>query len=311
MKRVLWWAGLLLSLACLGFFLRSAASHWQAVAQVDWQSRTFLLAVAALVFYMATYGAAGLAWQASLRMLGVRARAAALCRVLMLSQFGKYLPGNFAHHAGRVVLARKLGIGLEPTVASMAVDLAVLLVVAALCSIPALGLLVAILQRQDMDFGALLAILGACLAGGFLALALSRRARRLAAHPARLARKVLVRANLLLLARSALAHGLGFLLGSSALYLLCSAFSGSFSDAWLGVAGAYTASWLLGFVVIGAPAGIGIREVALMFGLAPLYGEQDALVATAILRIVTTIGDGLVFAIALFLSRREADDPAA
>jgi len=298
-----------LSLACLGFFLRSAATHWHAVAQVDWRAWTSVLAVAALGLYMATYGAAAMAWQASLRMLGVSARLHDLCRVLMLSQFGKYLPGNFAHHAGRVVLARRMGIGLESTVASVAIDMGILLVVAAICSLPALGLLVTLLQQHGMAFGFVLAIgaMGLVLFG--FALVFSRRARRLASHPLRIARQVLVPANALFLARSGLAHAGGFLLGATALYLLCSAFAGSFSNVWLGVVGAYTASWLLGFVVVGAPAGIGIREVALMFGLAPLYGQQDALAAAAVLRIVTTVGEGLLFLSALVLSRR-AGKPA-
>lgn len=304
MKRALWWTGLLLSLACLAFFFRSAASHWQAVAQLDWPPRAFVLSAAALALYTATYAAAGLAWQASLRMLGVRAHAGALCRVLMLSQFGKYLPGNFAHHAGRVVLARKLGIGLEPTIASMAVDLVILMIVAVICSVPALTLLWAMLRQQDMPLDSIAIAVAACATVACILLMFSARARRVAAHPVRIARKVLARSNIRFLFRTALAHCSGFVIGGSALFLLCSAFSGSLSGPWLSVVGAYTASWLLGFVVIGAPAGIGIREVALLFGLAPLYGEQHALAATAILRLVTTLGDALLFAYALSQSKR-------
>lgn len=304
MKRVLWWIGLLLSLACLAFFLRSAASHWQAVAQVDWPPSGFLLAAVALALYLSTYGAAGLAWQASLRMLGVEAGAGTLCRVLMFSQFGKYLPGNFAHHAGRVVLARKLGIGLEPTVASMAVDLAILMIAAVICSTPALGLLWAMLRQHDMALEAVALVMATCAAAACMLLMFSARARRLAAHPVRIARNVLARHNIRFLFRAGIAHCSGFLIGGSALFLLCSAFSGSLSGPWLSVVGAYTASWLLGFVVVGAPAGIGIREVALLFGLAPLYGEQYALAATAVLRLLTTLGDGLLFGYALTRSKR-------
>jgi uncharacterized membrane protein YbhN (UPF0104 family) len=303
-KRALWWLGLALSLACLGFFLHSAASHWHAVEQMNWRAGTFLLATAALALYLTTYSAAGLAWQASLRMLGISARAGVLCRVLMLSQFGKYLPGNLAHHAGRVVLARKLGIGLEPTVASMAIDMAILLVVAVGCSLPALGVILAMLRGRDVAFvGPVAAVLVPCLAAVCLAWFFSQRVRRLVAHPIRVARTVLVRGNIRFLLRATLAHCLGFVLGGSALYLLCGAFSGSFSGPLPGVVGVYTASWLLGFLVIGAPAGIGIREVALMFGLTPLFGEQPALAATVVLRIVTTLGDGLLFAAALGLAK--------
>src|SRR3546814_6017538 len=40
--------------------------------------------------------------------------------MLATSQFGKYLPGNVAHHIGRLVMARSAGIGTGGCVLSIA-----------------------------------------------------------------------------------------------------------------------------------------------------------------------------------------------
>jgi hypothetical protein len=61
---------------------------------------------------------------------------------------------------------------------------------------------------------------------------------------------------------------------------------------------AYMLSWVAGFIVPGAPGGIGVREATLTLLLAGVVADEDALLAAIIFRLVTTIGDlwGLLFA---------------
>jgi hypothetical protein len=71
----------------------------------------------------------------------------------------------------------------------------------------------------------------------------------------------------------------------------------------LAMAGVLSAAWLVGFVVIGAPGGVGVREAVLVLLAAPMVTQGDMVVAGAALRVVTTLGD-LLFAGAVILPPR-------
>lgn len=62
------------------------------------------------------------------------------------------------------------------------------------------------------------------------------------------------------------------------------------------VANAYVAAWFIGFVTPGAPAGLGMREAAMIFLMQGMsIPEVDVLLAVALNRIVTILGDFLFF----------------
>ena len=64
------------------------------------------------------------------------------------------------------------------------------------------------------------------------------------------------------------------------------------------VLSAYILSWVAGFIVPGAPGGIGIREATLTLLLANVVPVDSALLAAVIFRFISIIGDfwGLLFA---------------
>lgn len=264
----------------------------------------------ALCFYVATYATATLAWQCSLRIVGKPVEYAKLARVLLLSQFAKYLPGNVGHHVGRVVLARRIGLPIDSIIISMALDTMILLAAAIACSLPAFPLMLSMLQEHGASHGRIALGALALVAITLAVLALVPVARREIVRHGRLVVQLCHRGQLPLFGWAWFVHCFAFLFGATTLYLLCGALSDAFSATWLAVLGVYTVAWLLGFVMPGAPAGIGIREVALLVGLSPLYGEQQALAAAATLRLVTTSGDVLVFLFAL-TRRRDTGEPAA
>ena len=65
------------------------------------------------------------------------------------------------------------------------------------------------------------------------------------------------------------------------------------------LAGAYVLAWLTGFVVPGAPAGIGVREIVLFFLVQNKIFEPDLLLAIVLCRLVTVISDLVFFLAAL------------
>ena len=53
----------------------------------------------------------------------------------------------------------------------------------------------------------------------------------------------------------------------------------------------FSIAWLAGFVIPGAPGGIGVREVVLIFFMTPIIGEAESVMVAITLRLVTLFGD--------------------
>jgi glycosyltransferase 2 family protein len=64
-----------------------------------------------------------------------------------------------------------------------------------------------------------------------------------------------------------------------------------------------TAAWVLGFVVPGAPGGVGVREAVMIVLLEPTIGQADSVALALIYRISTTAGDALFALAGLTLQR--------
>jgi len=70
------------------------------------------------------------------------------------------------------------------------------------------------------------------------------------------------------------------------------------SDVGLLIA-AYAFSWVAGFLVPGAPGGLGVRESVLIFLLRDSVPAGDAVLGAVLFRIVTLLGDVLFFCTSL------------
>jgi uncharacterized membrane protein YbhN (UPF0104 family) len=56
-------------------------------------------------------------------------------------------------------------------------------------------------------------------------------------------------------------------------------------------AGGFALAWSVGFLAVFVPAGVGVREAALVAALAPVLDRGDALVVALISRVLMTLGD--------------------
>ena len=77
-----------------------------------------------------------------------------------------------------------------------------------------------------------------------------------------------------------------FVLATAALRSLGAGAAGLPIASWCGW---LALAWLLGYVMPGAPAGVGVRETVLVIGLGPALGEADALVLALAYRFVTVM----------------------
>lgn len=77
---------------------------------------------------------------------------------------------------------------------------------------------------------------------------------------------------------------------------------------YIALCAGYIVAWLAGLVTPGAPAGVGIRELVLLFFLKGMVNESDLLLAVVLGRVVTVLGDSLFFAFAYFFPAKAISD---
>jgi glycosyltransferase 2 family protein len=227
----------------------------------------------------------GVAWVLLVRgSSGTRLRAAPLFRAHLQSQLAKYVPGNIFHFAYRHVAAREEGVGHR------ALGLALVLEsVGLIASASAFGLALAWDPRiQAIAPRAALLVWLAPFLPLFAWLLLGWMASRKGLPHLSIGRSWSMLGPVLVLDLFFFifaAVALQWLAPNSEMLPLSAWCS------WLSLA------WLLGYVVPGAPAGLGLRELVLVQGLGPLVGQVDALAIAVAYRMVTGLADALLAAI--------------
>lgn len=289
MNRYWRWIGVALSIACLVFFGMRLHQHWQAVDSLAIRvSGLWALGMATLVYLM-THGVAVFAWRFSLRSVECHAPLRELARIQLLSQFGKYLPGNVGQHLGKLSMAAQYGLPKGQIFASMLIDTFAVLIAAGICSLPAFDLIRPYLAVTDtVRIGLVVVSLLSTVAVASLFVG---RVRRYAIDTLRL--HAIKQPSAIPLA--ILTHGTNFVAGTATLWLVAHAFGSSSLSSALPLCGVFSAAWLLGFLIPGAPAGVGVRDAVLLVGLSPLVGSEGATMVSAFHRIITTVGDCLAF----------------
>lgn len=299
--------GVFVSLACLAFFLVALQQSWDSLGSIQWDRALLASGALALSFYLVTYAVVIRCWQLVMCALGSPISYATATRILLLSQFGKYAPGNIGQHLGRVWLARRAGLATQTVLTSIIIETVTLVLAAGVCSLAAAHLLPELFARYGEGAARTTLLL---LTAGTIALAaaisIPNLRRRLLSALAQTA-ALLTRKNRSLGLQIFLLHALNFVLGALSLRSLAGALGNDLP--LVPLVGIYAMAWLCGFIVPGAPAGLGVREAVLLVGLTPLLSSEATLATAAGLRMVNTLGDVVAVLIG-FALRGRADAPA-
>jgi hypothetical protein len=243
-------------------------------------------ALASLVAVLVGLLASALVWRALLADLGTPLGLAAALHVFFLGQLGKYVPGSVFAVAAQMELGRLHGAPRSRVGTAGLLFMGVLVAAGLLSAAVVLPLTSPEALRQYA--WALLV-----LPGGLAVLA-----------PPVLTR--LVGLLLRLLRRAPLdrplsARGVGAALGWALvmwaaygvhLWLLVRPQdTAPGPDLLLLSTGAYALAWTAGFLVVVAPAGAGVRELALVAALAPVLDRAGALAVAVLSRVLMTLGD--------------------
>ncbi|HEX7046426.1 MAG TPA: lysylphosphatidylglycerol synthase domain-containing protein [Gammaproteobacteria bacterium] len=295
----------LLTVSSLYFLVTVLVSQWSVLREDVEISAVLLFVIAAIPIYVVTTISSAVAWTFAFRATGEKLALLTGLRVHLVSQVGKYIPGNIGHFVGRLGLLKLKGLSVAH--GSVSIVLEILWMIGATAALSLYALFTGALASVGTIHGV----------EDWL--------------PALVLMLALIVPNLMILFFNLLPEGLrrklGFagkirrppervVLGCYALYFLNSLLNGLllFVGAyWLfGVMGGdvffvvslYAVTWLLGFIVPGAPGGIGVREALFVLLFGGLYGAGVAAVMAVVLRVVSVLGDLVAFGLGYFLSRR-------
>ena len=283
--------GTLIAALGLFFVVRTIVRNWDetkdliADAQVAWL-------VAAAPVALLGMSCVGVPWRRAMRLVGADASTADTLRWFFPGQLGKYVPGGVWPVVGRGELAVRGGLPRGAAYSSVGLSIATTYLAAVLVAALSLPFAAGDLADGDPPLWVL-----AGLPLGLVVL-----------HPAILRRIVAVGERVLGKAANVtvpawrdtvalvVVHVPAWLLIATATWLVTRAFDPSPPVA--GLLFATVVSWIVGFVVVGVPGGIGVREAtfaAVVAGAVPTgVGATAALAARLVFMLADTSGALLV-----------------
>ncbi|ESY91020.1 YbhN family protein [Mesorhizobium sp. LNHC209A00] len=281
--------GAVIAATAIYFVIRSVCGYADQLAEMLQRPRFTVMIVACALLYALALQLVALAWFTLLVSVGEKAISPVRAiRVFTRTQVYKYLPTNVIHLVGRFVLAARYGAAKDAL--SYAQVMEIILMILASGSV-ALLFSFSFLLKIGEDHGishylASAVYIGAGLAALMLApLVAGRYFQRTRKHVA-----------LSMAAISVACYGLFFLANGSIVVLLVHVLYGPTIE-WKMVIGVSAAGWLLGFIVPGAPGGLGVREAVFIAGLSSVGIPAAAATAVAVAhRVVTLLGDVLLSA---------------
>lgn len=277
------------------YIAATVRDNWPAIATYDWYGiNYFWLALAA-----ATYGCSlvttAMVWPSVIAKWGHRIALRKALGIGLVAQIGKYLPGNVAHYFGRAALAKQHKVSFAQSGLSTIVEFGAALSSALLVASGATLL--------DNSIWADTPIVSLLPDGLFWPLAIS-------------ALIIVVGVVVFALRRSAEIRSLvsiefwiapicwltiSFLLAGFSFYALAIAFPGAWSIPIISAIAIYAIAWAAGFLIPGAPAGLGVREVILLGLLTPIVGAAAAVMLSLVHRSMSATIDLTVSALAATL----------
>lgn len=294
--------GVLIAVAGLGFVARSLLSNWDETVELISNAEPLWL-VAAVPVCLMGMTCVGLPWRSVLAALGERRGTLETLRWYFPGQLGKYVPGGIWPVIGRGELAARGGVARPVAYTSVALSLACTYLAATLTAIVLLALsLLSGEERGGPPWALLLLPLG------LVALHPTVLRRLVAAAEQLMSRQFPVtipdyRTTVSLIAQ----HVPAWILIGGGTWLVARAFDPDVPVMQVLFAGVI--SWVVGFVVIPVPGGIGVREAAFVAAaatLAPDLAATTAIVSRLCFIAVDLVGAGLVVSIPRLTGSRTA-----
>lgn len=283
----------IIGLTIICFILLQVAENWALVTAepIAWQLRWEFIAASLLVTWV-MYAFLIWGWREVLHGWRQWIRAVEAARIWTISSLGKYIPGKVWSIAGMAVMAERAGVSGAAATGSAIIMQLIALATGAIVSLMLTGtnILDYLLRPYLGEWGSMVAFAGAGLALlCAVALTLPSVTRRIGlligkpesvqpVEPSALAAALFV--NFIAWA----GYGLAFQL------LLLGTIPG-LEMTWSTATGAFATSYIIGYLILVVPGGIGVREAALVFLLKGTLDLGPAVALAAASRITLTVNE--------------------
>ncbi|WP_230878501.1 lysylphosphatidylglycerol synthase transmembrane domain-containing protein [Planomonospora sp. ID67723] len=285
----------LLALVALAFVGYGLARNWDdtvsALSRLSWWS-----VPGALAAVMAGVWIMMVAWQRVIAGLGSAFPLRVAARVLFVGQLGKYVPGSVWAYAAMMELGRDHGCPPRRTFGGTSIGLVISLGCAVGLAAATLPFTAQEVAERTWYLALVIPVIVVCMHPRILAWGLNLALRIARREPFD---EVLSGRTLLGVTAWTIT---GWLVYGTHLWLVMGDLTGDFSLYLLG-AGAYAFAWATGLLFAFIPAGVGVREGAMVLVLAPTIGTANALVAAVVSRLVFTFADVAWAGIGFLLGR--------
>ncbi len=270
-KRILHWAGSVLAIVGIVFVVQRMHDYGSEIDLTRFVATDWYIIAGLSVSYGLANVLLAFAWWHLLVQFGEDISRRWAIRAFGLTQIAKYVPGNIFHLAGRQAVGMAAGIPGLPLAKSAAWEIGLLITAGSLFAILVLPLLLPqIMVGWSTAAFVLMLVLSVFFLRRFIGSSVAR----------------------------AFSLYLIFLLISAGLFVGLVVLLNGNLDLWpdgFVLGGAYVLSWLAGLITPGAPAGVGVREMVLLFLFKNATDGANLLVAIILWRLITVMGDMLFF----------------
>jgi len=217
-----------------------------------------------------------------------------IINLYLKSNIAKYLPGNVFHFAGRHLLVRDNSVSHAHLMLSNLSEIFLLVFTATLILTAGLVFKLIIIPEKIISLISLKYIITALItliiiaSAALIILLIKKQYRRIKAFFRVISRRNLKEILLTVILYSTMFIITGFIL--SIIFYMLKGDNISFYFAYH-IIFVFTLSWVLGYIVPGAPGGVGIREAVIIIMLSPISDAQTSALCALILRVVTITGD--------------------
>lgn len=285
------------------FFLFAVYNSTRNLSDFQWNNAFIGPVLIVILVFICINMLGALIWHLLLSALGEKHSLLLSFRIYLISQIGKYIPGNVAHLIGRVSMAKTHGMKSSSVSYTIVFELLMIVLSSTLFSIVTV-LLVDIEGYSPLIPNLLnLVLIGlVCVTVALFIIYFSPRLFSLLGKRPFIQPATMVPAKIFLACFLIYIITFG-LFGYSANHIAEEIF-GVYGKKILLTSGIFTISFVAGFLTPGSPAGIGVREAALIILLSPIYGDLCAVGIAAFTRIAQMAGDCISMLLAVILFRK-------
>lgn len=259
--------------------------------------------LAAIIISLASLTSA-IGWNLVLAGLSGHATLKQSAAVYCSTQIAKYLPGNIGHYVGRVALAkRRLGISTPSAILSLLQETAL-----ACLSALVVGLFCYFFFPERALYG--LTRAGLCTVFAlvvvtyfFLTIAADALRKNADLHSPILQKAIRTIPRLETSSRALPFYIAGYICIGIAASVVAAGIMKIQPEDVVFITGAYSLAWIVGFLIPGAPGGLGVRESALVVLLAGAYPKDAVLMLALLARLASVGADLLTFVAGMLLMR--------